>query len=448
MKNNTYDIFISYRRDGGFETASLIAEKLRNAGYNVFFDLESLRAGKFSDKLFQVIENCKDFILVLPKDGLDRCVNESDWVRQEIIHAMKHERNIIPVMLSGFQWPETMPAGLDELNNYQAIAAGDHNFFDAAMEKLKSYLVSKRGFTWYKYKAYIISALILLSLTTGILLWHNYKEPLYFTQLCIEQTNLMSAGIANISYNLNMVKSAHDEWDKFRNKLSRTNPQDIPRVKQEFIAWIENQKKSIQSVNPELKISDETATVLNRYGIKVSEITAFYFRALPRDAEDAIHYLNQLQLYANEEYIADVYDKFAHLNYLFLEASGRSTYYYFLGFLTTMPKDVYEDFYKILPYLYHFSDTPLSLSFDEYESMGEAMIDNAKSIVIDMGSIINAENRDVENLQNQLDDIKEKIDNKIYDALEKEIAQRISNIQALSSGMQQLRNRAVYPPYH
>jgi hypothetical protein len=28
MKNKSCDIFISYRRDGGFETASLVAEKL------------------------------------------------------------------------------------------------------------------------------------------------------------------------------------------------------------------------------------------------------------------------------------------------------------------------------------------------------------------------------------------------------------------------------------
>jgi hypothetical protein len=357
-------------------------------------------------------------------------------VRQEIIHAMKHEKNIIPVTLSGFQWVETMPAGLEGLNDYQAIAAGDHNFFDAAMDKLKSYLKSKRGFTWYKYKTYIISAFILLTLATGIFVWHNYKEQQYFTQLCIEQTNLMSAGIANINHNLNMVKSAHDEWDKFRNKLSRTNPQDILRVKQEFIAWIENQKKSIQPVNPELKISDKTTAVLNRYNIKTSEIIAFYSMALPRDAEDAIHYLNQLQVYANEEYIADVYDKFVHLNYQFLEASGKSTYYYFLGLLTTMPKDVYKDFYKMQQYLNHFSEIPLNLSFDEYESKGNAMLKNAETIVMDMGSIVNTEDRAVENLQNQLDDIKEKIDNnkdKKDDALEKEIAQRISNIQHLSS---------------
>lgn len=36
---NNYDIFISYRRTA-YDTANLIAEKLRHAGYRVFFDID------------------------------------------------------------------------------------------------------------------------------------------------------------------------------------------------------------------------------------------------------------------------------------------------------------------------------------------------------------------------------------------------------------------------
>ena len=75
-----YDIFISYRRSS-YDTANLIATRLKAAGYSVFFDMETLRAGKFNEQLYDVIDNCKDFILVLPPKALDRCVNEDDWVR-------------------------------------------------------------------------------------------------------------------------------------------------------------------------------------------------------------------------------------------------------------------------------------------------------------------------------------------------------------------------------
>lgn len=145
MKNNNtkYDIFISYRR-ASYDTANLIATRLKAAGYSVFFDLESLRAGKFNEQLYNVIENCKDFISVLPPNALDRCVNEDDWVRLEICHAIKHNKNIIPVMLNGFTWPDPMPQGMDELSNYHALTASSVEHFDMAMESLqRKYLLSK-----------------------------------------------------------------------------------------------------------------------------------------------------------------------------------------------------------------------------------------------------------------------------------------------------------------
>ena len=150
MAQNNYDIFISYRREGGFEMAYLITEKLRNAGYSVFLDVESLRAGKFNEQLYHVIEQCKDFIVVLPKDGLDRCINESDWLRKEIIYAMKYQKNIIPIMLRNFVWSSKLPKELDDLRNYQGITANDISYFDSSIDKIKNYLNSKKRFTLSK----------------------------------------------------------------------------------------------------------------------------------------------------------------------------------------------------------------------------------------------------------------------------------------------------------
>lgn len=39
-----YDIFISYRRNGGEFTAKTLRDKLEDLGYRVFFDVESLRS--------------------------------------------------------------------------------------------------------------------------------------------------------------------------------------------------------------------------------------------------------------------------------------------------------------------------------------------------------------------------------------------------------------------
>jgi hypothetical protein len=99
QKNANYDIFISYRRDGGDITAGRIADRLKQLGYSVFLDVESLRSGNFNEQLNSLIEKCKDFIVILPENALDRCVNEDDWLRLEVQHAIKHKKNIIPIML-------------------------------------------------------------------------------------------------------------------------------------------------------------------------------------------------------------------------------------------------------------------------------------------------------------------------------------------------------------
>ena len=51
MRKKKYDIFISYRRDGGAETAKHLRDILTAKGYSVFFDTDSLRNGTFNQEL-------------------------------------------------------------------------------------------------------------------------------------------------------------------------------------------------------------------------------------------------------------------------------------------------------------------------------------------------------------------------------------------------------------
>lgn len=139
-----YDIFISYRRTS-YDTANLIALKLMMAGYSVFIDLETLHGGKFNEQLYDVIDNCKDFILVLPPHALDRCINEKDWVRLETCRAMNHNKNIIPIMFKDFEWPHEMPEGMEELCNYHSLKMDSPEYFDMAIGRLQNrYLKSKK----------------------------------------------------------------------------------------------------------------------------------------------------------------------------------------------------------------------------------------------------------------------------------------------------------------
>lgn len=110
-----YDVFISYRREGGYDTAKHLNDLLVRDGYKVSFDINTLRNGDFEIQLLSRIEASKDFILIVDKHAFDRTLDKNfdstkDWMRCELAHALKHNKNIIPVFLSGVTgFPEGLP---------------------------------------------------------------------------------------------------------------------------------------------------------------------------------------------------------------------------------------------------------------------------------------------------------------------------------------------------
>ncbi len=94
---NRYDIFISYRRVGGAQYARILQLMLSQRGYKVFLDYDELKDGVFGKKIKAAIAEAPIFMLVLSKDALDRCKNEDDWVKEEILYALEGKKKIVPV---------------------------------------------------------------------------------------------------------------------------------------------------------------------------------------------------------------------------------------------------------------------------------------------------------------------------------------------------------------
>lgn len=143
-----YDIFISYRRVGGFETAKHLYDLLVRDGYKVSFDIDTLGRGDFDIQLLTRIEQCKDFILIVDKHTFDKTLDpnvdpKNDWVRCELAHALKHKKNIVPVFLSGVtEFPKNLP---DDVIEVVKKHSANHNeiYFDNFYKKLCSLLISK-----------------------------------------------------------------------------------------------------------------------------------------------------------------------------------------------------------------------------------------------------------------------------------------------------------------
>lgn len=111
MAESKYDIFISYRRDGGAQYARILQLMLIQRGYKVFLDYDELTDGVFSEKIISAIKTAPVFMLVLSKGSMARCVNEGDWVRREMSSAIEQHKHIIPVNPdNGFDgFPDDMP---------------------------------------------------------------------------------------------------------------------------------------------------------------------------------------------------------------------------------------------------------------------------------------------------------------------------------------------------
>lgn len=133
-----YDVFISYRRKTGLDDARLLQQALKARGYKVFFDYESLRVGKFNEKIFEAIDEASVFILMLSRGALDECAYAGDWVRAEIERAICNGRQIIPVSstLQNLSFPDNLPPSLREIPFMQVSELNKASLFEESVDKI------------------------------------------------------------------------------------------------------------------------------------------------------------------------------------------------------------------------------------------------------------------------------------------------------------------------
>ena len=181
-----HDVFISYRRDGGEFTAKMLRDRLTEQGYRVFFDVETLRSGQFNTKIYEAIDRCTDFLLVLSPGALDRCVHADDWVRREVEYALMKGKNVIPILLRGFEFPKELPEYLQKLPYINGLEANTQ-FFDAFIETLREFMKAKpplirriiQNSIFKRTLPFLLAILIFAGLALGVGVTMNSWNALY-----------------------------------------------------------------------------------------------------------------------------------------------------------------------------------------------------------------------------------------------------------------------------
>src|SRR5690349_23923430 len=96
-------VFISYRRTNFF-AALAIFQNLTQHGYDVFIDYQGIASGDFERVILENIRARAHFLVLLTPSALDRSDTPGDWLRREIEEALETKRNIVPLMLEGFDF--------------------------------------------------------------------------------------------------------------------------------------------------------------------------------------------------------------------------------------------------------------------------------------------------------------------------------------------------------
>jgi len=135
-----YDVFFSYRREGGSDAARSLQQALKDE-YHIFLDVDRLPSGHFDTALLKTIENSPNFVVLLSPGSLDRCHSADDWLRKEIAHAIATRRNIVPVTLPGFHFPDskTLSPDIADVTRHDAVEYS-HRYFYAMLDKLREHL--------------------------------------------------------------------------------------------------------------------------------------------------------------------------------------------------------------------------------------------------------------------------------------------------------------------
>jgi tetratricopeptide (TPR) repeat protein len=133
-------VFISYRRTN-FPWALAIFQNLNSNGYDVFFDYNGIAGGDFESVILDNIRARAHFLVLLTPSALQRCGDPEDWLRREIETALETKRNIVPLMLEGFDFSTPAIANqltdkLADLKRYQALSV-PADYFMEAMERLR-----------------------------------------------------------------------------------------------------------------------------------------------------------------------------------------------------------------------------------------------------------------------------------------------------------------------
>jgi hypothetical protein len=153
-------IFISYRRQRGYELAHLVNAELRSRGLRTFIDVADSDPGRFWSQVQAAIRGCRAVVLICTNGSFESKLGD-DWVLREVSEAMALGRPIVPVFSQDFKPPPELPPPLAQAIEYNGVSM-DTQFHVAAFDHL-SQLVGGRKRSAQRRRVAILASLAFLT---------------------------------------------------------------------------------------------------------------------------------------------------------------------------------------------------------------------------------------------------------------------------------------------
>lgn len=168
-KEKTYDVFISYRRQGGAVKAELTKDELAKRGFResrMFMDTRSLSSGNYMDIILKAVEQSRNMVVIITKDCLKGLTENSPWA-QEIAYAIAQGKTIVPVYFDGITEidREVLPESIKRLSFENAVIYV-HQYADASFDRLAERL-SKAPIKLPKWGRWALGAVAAGGLAVG-----------------------------------------------------------------------------------------------------------------------------------------------------------------------------------------------------------------------------------------------------------------------------------------
>lgn len=168
-KEKTYDVFISYRRQGGAVKAELTKDELAKRGFResrMFMDTRSLSSGNYMDIILKAVEQSRNIVVIITKDCLKGLTENSPWA-QEIAYAIAQGKTIVPVYFDGITEidREVLPESIKRLSFENAVIYV-HQYADASFDRLAERL-SKAPIKLPKWGRWALGAVAAGGLAVG-----------------------------------------------------------------------------------------------------------------------------------------------------------------------------------------------------------------------------------------------------------------------------------------